>query len=102
LNLPQRRSVPLLDVSANLDEHRLTVFVINRDYRENHAAEIEISDFSFSQPVRIHTIAANGFSAKNSANQPDLVTERITEVELSGHHVFPPCSVSAMVMEKSP
>jgi alpha-L-arabinofuranosidase len=101
LNLPQRRALPLLDVSANLDDHRLTVFVINRDYRENQAAEIEISDFSFSQPVRIHTIAANGFLAKNSVNQPDLVTERITEVELSGHHVFPPCSVSAMIMEKS-
>lgn len=101
LNLPQRRSVPILDVSATLDQHRLTVFVINRDYRENQAAEIEISGFSFSQPVRIHTIGANGFLAKNSANQPDLVTERITEVELSGHHVFPPCSVSAMVMEKS-
>lgn len=102
LNLPHRRSIPLLDVSANLDDHRLTVFVINRDYRENQAAEIEISDFSFSQPVRIHTIAANGFLAKNSVSQPDQVTERITEAELSGHHVFPPCSVSAMIMEKSP
>ena len=102
LNLPQRRSVPLLDVSANLDEHRLTVFVINRDYRENQAAEIEISDFSFSQPVRIHTITANGFLAKNSVNHPDLVTDKITEVELSGHTIFPACSVTAMVMEKSP
>jgi alpha-L-arabinofuranosidase len=75
--------------------------VINRDYRENQAAEIEVSDFNFSKPVRIHTIAANGDQAKNSENQPEAVTERITEIELSGHHVFPPCSVTAIVMEKS-
>ena len=101
LNLPQRRSVPLLDVSANRDDHRLTAFVINRDYRENQAAEIEISDFIFSKPVRIHTIAANGYLAKNSENQPEMVTERIMEVDWNGYHVFPPCSVTAIVMEKS-
>jgi len=101
LNLPRRRSVPLLDVSAHLDDHRLTVFVINRDYRENQAAELEISGFRFSNPVRIHTIAANGYPAENSETQPEAVAERIAEVEWSGHHVFPACSVTAMVMEKS-
>jgi len=100
LNLPQRRSVPLLDVSANLDEQRLTVFVINRDHQENLEAEIEISDFNFSNRVRIHTIAANGYQAANSNDQPEMVTERISELEWSGHRVFPPCSVTAIVMEK--
>src|SRR5512136_2634317 len=57
LNLPQRKSVPLLDVSANLDEYRLTVFVINRHHQDNLEAEIEVSDFTFSEPVRIHTVA---------------------------------------------
>lgn len=101
LNLPPRKSVPLLDVSANLDDHRLTVFVINRDHLENQTAQIEISDFSFSNPVRIHTIAAKGYLDRNSENQPEEVTERITEVNLNGHYVFPPCSVTAIVMEKS-
>jgi alpha-L-arabinofuranosidase len=101
LNLPQRRSVPLLDVSASLADHRLTVFVINRDYRENQAAQIEISDFIFSNPVRIHTTAANGYLAGNSENQPEIVTERVMEVDWKGYYVFPPCSVTAIVMEKS-
>ncbi len=101
LNLPQRRSVPLLDVSASLDDHGLTTFVINRDFQENQAAQIEISDFIFSNPVRIHTIAANGYMAKNCGNQPEEVTERIMEVDWNGYHVFPPCSVTAIGMEKS-
>jgi alpha-L-arabinofuranosidase len=101
LNLPQRRSVPLLDVSAGLDEHRLTVFVINRDHQADLDAEIDVSDFNFSQPVRIHTVAANGYQAANSNDQPETVTERISELEWNGHRVFPPCSVTAIVMEKS-
>lgn len=101
LNLPQRRSVPLLDVSANLDEHRLTVFVINRDHQENLEAEIEISDFAFSRLVRIHTVAANGYQAGNTRDQPDKVAEKISELEWNGRCVFPPCSVTAIVMEKS-
>jgi alpha-N-arabinofuranosidase len=100
LNLPQRRSVPLLDVSAHLDEHRLTVFVINRDHRENLEAEMEISDFAFSGPVRVHTVAADSYQAANSTHQPEMVTETIGEIEWSGHHAFPPCSVTAIVMEK--
>jgi hypothetical protein len=75
--------------------------VINCDHRENQEAEIEISDFTFSEPVRIHTIAANGYLAKNSENQPEAVTEKITEAALNGHYVFPPCSVTAIVMEKT-
>jgi alpha-N-arabinofuranosidase len=98
LNLPRRRSVPVLDVSATLDAHRLTVFVINRDHRENQPAEIEISDFSLSGAARVHTVAANGYQAENRQGQSELVTENITEVELAGHHVFPPCSVTAIVL----
>ena len=101
LTLPQRSSVPLLDVSATLDEHQLTVFVINRNYQENLEAEIEISDFNFSEPVRIHTVAANGYQAANNEDQPEMVTERICETEWNGYHVFPPCSVTAIVMEES-
>jgi alpha-L-arabinofuranosidase len=99
LTLPQRGSVPLLDVSASLDEHRLTVFVINRDHLESVEAEIEISDFKFSKLVRIHTVAANGYQAANSEDQPEMVTERICEIEWNGRRVFPPCSVTAIVME---
>jgi alpha-L-arabinofuranosidase len=101
LTLPQRSSVPLLDVSANLDEHRLTVFVINRDHHEKLGAEIEITDFKFSKLVRIHTVAANGYQAANSASQPEMVIERIKELEWKGHHVFLPCSVTAIVMDES-
>jgi alpha-L-arabinofuranosidase len=101
LNLPSRSAVPLLDVSASLDPRRLTVFVINRDHRENQVAEMEISGFSFLRPVVVHTIAADGYQVGNSVNQPELVSEKVTEVELSGSIVFPPCSVTAIVLEKS-
>jgi alpha-L-arabinofuranosidase len=101
LNLPQRTSVPLLDVSANLDEQRLTVFVINRDHQESLDAEVEISDFNFSKLVRIHTVAANGYQAADSKYEAEMVTEKISELEWNGHGVFPPCSVTAIVMEKS-
>ena len=100
LNLPERQSVPLLDVCANLDGHRLTVFVINRDHRETLDAEVEVSGFNFSKLVRIHTVAAEGYQAANSQCQPEVVTERISELEWSGHHAFPHCSVTAIVMEK--
>lgn len=101
LNLPQRRSVPLLDVSASLDEQRLTVLVINRTHQESLDAEIEISDFAFSKRVRIHTVAANGYQAANSNDRPEMVTEGVSEVEWEGRRVFPPCSVTAIVMESS-
>jgi alpha-N-arabinofuranosidase len=101
LNLPQRRSVPLLDVSASLDEDRLTVFVINRDHQEDLEAEIEISEFEFSRQVRVHTVAADGYQAANRKYQSEIATERISELEWNGQCVFPPCSVSAIVMERA-
>jgi alpha-L-arabinofuranosidase len=101
LNLPQRRSVPLLDVSANLDEGRLTVFVINRDHQEELEAEIEVSDFEFSRHVRIHTVAAGEYQAAKSKYQSEMGTERTSEHEWNGQCVFPPCSVSAIVMERA-
>jgi alpha-L-arabinofuranosidase len=101
LNLPPRESVPLLDASATLDEERLTVFVINRDHQESLDAEIEISDFRFSAPVRVHTVAAHGSQTANSRYQADVVSESISELEWNGRHAFPPCSVTAIVMEKS-
>jgi alpha-N-arabinofuranosidase len=99
LNLPARKSVPLLDVSATRDDSRLTIFAINRDERENQAAQIEIPGFRHTDPVLVHTIAGNGYSAMNSADHPEAVTERTTEAEWNGHIIFPPCSVTAIVLE---
>jgi alpha-N-arabinofuranosidase len=101
LNLPARRSVPLLDVSATLDDRRLTVFVINRHHREEQAVELEISGFSFSDSVQIHTVAASGYQVGNTTAQPDAVTEQITQAGWTGRHVFPPCSVTALVLQRS-
>lgn len=101
VNLPLRKSFPLLDVSATRDDDRLTVFVINRDHRGNQEADIEISDFSFAKPVRIHTIAATEYLAKNAEGGAATVSERITELDGNGRCVFPPCSVTAMVMDKT-
>jgi alpha-N-arabinofuranosidase len=102
VNLPARKSLPMLDVSAGISENRLSVFVINRDHCESHEAEIEISGFSTTNPVCIHTIAANGFLDKNSESSPETIIERITEVDFKGQHIFPPCSVTAMVWENKP
>jgi alpha-N-arabinofuranosidase len=99
LNLPARKSVPLLDVSATRDDGRLTIFVINRDERENRTAQIEISGFRHTHPVGVHTIAGNGYSAVNTMDHPEAVAESRAEREWNGRHVFPPCSITAMVFE---
>jgi alpha-N-arabinofuranosidase len=99
LNLPARKSVPLLDVSATRDEDRLTVFVINRDDRDAQAAQIEISGFPQTVKVRAHTIAGNGYAAANDAEHPEAVAERAAGIEWNGRHVFPPCSATAIVFE---
>ncbi len=99
LNLPARKSVPLLDVSATRDDGRLTVFVINRDGREAQAAQIEILGFGRAGKVRAHTIAGTGFSAMNDAEHPEAVAERAAGIEWNGRYIFPPCSVTAIVWE---
>ena len=99
LNLPARKLVPLLDVSATRDEGRLTVFVINRDDREAQAARMEISGFPLTGRIRAHTVAGNGYSAANDAEHPEAVAERAAGIEWNGRHVFPPCSATAIVFE---
>jgi alpha-N-arabinofuranosidase len=99
LNLPARKSVPLLDVSAARGGGRLTVFVINRDALESHAAQVEISGFPLTGAVRVHTISGSGCAAANTIDQPEAVAERRAELEWKGRHVFPPCSISAIVFE---
>jgi alpha-N-arabinofuranosidase len=100
VNLPERKSFPLLDASATLDEQKLTVFVINRDHRESHEAVMDISGFAYTQPVRVCTITAPGYLAGNTLEQPGAVIEKTAGIELKERYVFPPCSITAMVMEK--
>lgn len=60
-----------------------------------------LSDINFPISVPASPIAANGYLAKNSEDQPEAVTERTTEAELNGHYVSPTCSGMAIVMEKT-
>jgi alpha-N-arabinofuranosidase len=99
LNLPPRKAVPLLDVSATRDDDRLTVFVINRDAGEQHAARIDVAGFHCSGRARVHGIAADGYSAENTVDDPEAVAELIREMEWKGLLRFPPCSVTAIVLE---
>ena len=98
LNLPARKAVPVLDVSATRDEDRLTVFVINRDPGEHQEARIDVSGFQCSGRARVHGVAADGYSAENAVDEPGAVVERASEVEWKGHLRFPPCSVTAVVL----
>lgn len=99
LNLPPRKAVPLLDVSATRDDNRLTIFVINRDAMDHQKARVEIEGFPSVDKVRAHRIAAVGYSAENTADKPDEVVERVEEIEWRGSLRFPPCSVTALVLE---
>ncbi|MBN1534606.1 MAG: hypothetical protein JXA20_18175, partial [Spirochaetes bacterium] len=99
VNLPVRRSLPILDVSATLGDGRLTLFVINRDYREAMEAEIDISGCTLPRTVGVHTIAAREYLERNSDARPEAVAERVTDVDLKGVYAFPPCSVTAIVMD---
>ena len=98
LNLPARKAVPVLDVSATRDEDRLTVFVINRDPGKPQEARIDVSGFQCSGRARVHGVAADGYSAENTVDEPGAVVERASEVEWKGHLRFPPCSVTAVVL----
>ncbi len=98
LNLPARKAVPLLDVSATRDDGRLTVFVINRDSGESHSARIDVSGFHCSSRARVHGIAADGYSAENTVDDPGAVAEDIREIDWKGLLRFPPCSVTAIVL----
>ena len=101
INLPERRSFPLLDASASIDGNRLTVFVINRDHAASHEAELEISGAGFSGTAEIHTVAASGYLSQNFENRPETVCEKTEEVELKEILSFHPCSVTAIVMKKT-
>ncbi len=102
VDLPPRAGFPLLDASATADDRRLTVFVINRDHREDREAAVNISGVPVSPTVQIHTVRGNGYRARNSAARPDEVTEEVTETAWNGSLSFPPCSVTALVVKKGP
>jgi alpha-L-arabinofuranosidase len=99
LNLPPRKAVPLLDVSATREEDRLTIFVINRDATDPHAARVEVAGVRSPGRARVHSIAADGYSAENTLDDPEAVAERVSEIEWRGSFRFPPHSVTAIVLE---
>jgi alpha-N-arabinofuranosidase len=101
LDLPRRAAFSLLDASATVDDRRLTVFVINRDHRESQEATVDISGFAVPSTVRIHTVCAKDCLAKNTVDRPDEVTERVIDTVWRGTLALPPCSVTALVAEKS-
>jgi alpha-L-arabinofuranosidase len=75
------------------------VFVINRDPGEHHEARIDVSGFHCAGRARVHGVAADGYSAENTVEDPEAVAERASEIEWKGHLRFPPCSVTALVLE---
>lgn len=99
LNLPPRKAVPLLDVSATRDGSRLTIFVINRDSANHQAASIDVAGFPAARRAEAHVIAAGGYSAENTVDEPEPVVEKTAEIEWKGAYRFPPCSVTAIVLE---
>jgi alpha-N-arabinofuranosidase len=99
LNLPPRKAVPLLDVSATRDENRLTIFVVNRDATNHQAASVDVAGYPGTNRAEVHSIAAGGYSAENTEDDPKAVVEKITEIEWKGAFRFPPCSVTALVLE---
>jgi len=99
LNLPARRAVPLLDVSATRDGSRLTIFVVNRDARNHQAASVDVAGFPATSRAEVHSIAAGGYAAENTVNDPKAVAEHVSEIEWNGAFRFPPCSVTALVLE---
>ncbi|MCX7030177.1 MAG: hypothetical protein NTU62_08665 [Spirochaetes bacterium] len=101
LDLPRRAAFPLLDASATVDNRRLTVFVINRDYRESQETAVDVSGFEVPRTVQIHTVCAKDCLARNTADRPEEAIERVTEAAWRGTLAFPPCSVTALVLQKS-
>jgi alpha-N-arabinofuranosidase len=99
LNLPPRKTVPVLDVSATREGDRLTIFVINRDPDEHHGARVDLPGSRSPNRARVHSIAGAGYSAENTVDDREVVVERVSEIEWRGSIRFPPCSVTAIVLE---
>jgi alpha-N-arabinofuranosidase len=99
LNLPPRKAVPVLDVSATGDGARVTLFVVNRDAVQPLAARVDVAGVRAPGRARVHRIAAGGCSAENTLNDPQAVTERAGEIDWKGSLSFPPCSVTAVVLQ---
>lgn len=97
------RDVPVLDVTALLDDGRetLTLLVTNRDARSVHEAAIRLTGFDAKAGVRVRTIAGepDAFNVWNQAPAVSLVPSRF-KWNPGGTYCFPRASVTELVFRR--
>jgi alpha-N-arabinofuranosidase len=99
--VPQIPNVPWLDVVATLDSHRgdLTLFVVNRDWKNNVQASIHFQNFNPSSTAVLRTLDAESMLAENDEVHPDLVHPVENSVDVIGQtlrHTYPKHSLTVM------
>jgi len=98
--VPEISGVPDLDVLATVDSRRpsLTVFVVNRDWRESIPATIRIEDFTVGSQATVHTLNEDSILATNDEEHPERVHPVETSIHLTGsnfRYEFPAHSITA-------
>ncbi len=101
---PEIADVPFLDVLATRDSTKtgLVVFIVNRDWKNDIAATVDLSGFSAAPEVMAHTLAGGSLLARNDEENPERVRPVNSRLTLSGaslRHTFPAASVTVLVFK---
>ena len=99
--VPETSDVPDLDVLATTDRRQpsLTLFVVNRNWRESIPATIRIEDFAAGSQATVRTLNADSILTGNDEEHPDRVHPVETSLHLTGstfRYEFPAHSVTAI------
>jgi alpha-L-arabinofuranosidase len=100
VRLPDIQKVPWLDVFAASSEgvRRITMFCVNRDWKRDLTARIELGGFQPGPKARVVTLKADSIYQVNDESRPESVKPEESLVESSSAlaHVFPRASVTVL------
>ncbi|MGH9403616.1 MAG: alpha-L-arabinofuranosidase C-terminal domain-containing protein [Terriglobia bacterium] len=99
--IPNIPGVPWLDVLATTDSRspRLTLFVVNRDWRHDISSSLNIHGFSSASAATAWTLDADSILTTNDAVDPNRVRPARTALRVSAntlHYVFPKHSLTVI------
>jgi alpha-N-arabinofuranosidase len=104
IRLPEIPKVPWLDVFAAKNEKtdRITLFCVNRDWKRDVAARIDVHGFRAGPRARVITLAGQTIYQVNDESNPEAVkpVEESVELRAALAHTFPRASVTVLEFSK--
>ncbi|MCL5006431.1 MAG: hypothetical protein M1404_07825 [Acidobacteria bacterium] len=103
--IPDISNVPWLDVLATTDSrtHKLSLFVVNRNWRDALAAEIQLNDFPEAATADVTTLTSDSILTENNEFHPDRVHPVSTQISASSgliDYKFPPRSLTVLIFSR--